>query len=200
MYRLDIHIIHVYYTLMDFDEPEDIEDAQVLLPAEEVLINSLKSGLSFPEAALSAFPLKDDPVQYAKYRLNKNDLYRSCVTAYADKRYSDFEIIDKYAEIIQSTDDDAPVQLKALKDYHEFKKSFTTDPKHLSPELDGTSVVNQQIVNNFFENPSPHAKIPSVLIPKEQIYDEIPQRQDARQLGPQGSEGNAGNSPEANQE
>lgn len=154
---------------VDADEG-DLDTDGVLLPSEQILIDLLAEGKTLPEAALNAFPLKDDPVRFATFRLKKRDLYRSCVLAYGDERFSDFQIIDKYATILNG-EEDTVVHLKALKDYSEFRKSFTHEPKTTAIiEVDAAGVINQQTVNNFFSNPSPSATMNSVLIPKEQIY------------------------------
>jgi len=186
-------------------ELEDKVDAdeEVCLPSEQILIGLLSEGKTLPEAAINAFPLKEDPVRFASFRLKKRDLYRSCVLAYGDTKFSDFQIIDKYTGILVDQDTDPTTQLKALKDYHEFRKSFTHEPKTTAAiEVDAAGVVNQQTVNNFFNSPSPSATIGSVLIPKEQIYAKEHRvlNQDPRQLDPVECEGDERDSSKADRE
>ena len=183
------------------NELEDIVDAEaddeeVLLPSEQILIDLISEGKTLPEAALQAFPFKNDPVRFATFRLKKRDLYRSLVLAYGDQKFSDFRIVDKYSTILDDKANDAVIQLKALKDYHEFRKSFTHEPKADIHVVEGTGTVNQQIVNNFFNKPSPSATMNSVLIPKEQIYANSENRvlfKDTGQLDPIECEGDERN-------
>lgn len=196
-------ITRVIYIIMNELEDIDADDEEVVLPSEQILIDLISAGKTLPEAALEAFPFKDDPVRFAAFRLRKRDLYRSLVLAYGDERFSDFAIVDKYTTILNDDANDAPIFLKALKDYHEFRKSFTHEPKADIHIVEGTGTVNQQIVNNFFDKPSPSDTISSVLIPKEQIYANEKNRvlrQDTGQLNSREREGDVGLSSEADQE
>ena len=176
----------------DLDTIDAVEDP--ILPSEQVLINLIAQGVSLPDAALQAFPFKEDPVAFANFRLKKRELYRAAVIAYGDSKFSDFRMVDTYADILTHEDSDSFTKLKALKDYHTFKQDFTHDPKSatVSIDVDVAATVNTQIIKQFFENPSPSDIMPPVLIPKEHIYDVRQNEshgQDTRQRDTQEREG-----------
>jgi len=172
----------------------DLAVVDPILPSEQVLIDLMADGYSFPEAALQAFPFKDDPIAFANFRLKKRELYRAAVIAYSDKKFSDFEMVDTYSTILNDSDSDSHTKLKALKDYHIFKESFTHEQKQVSVSIgDGSTTINQKIIQQFFENPSPSGIIPPVLIPKEHIYAKTSESnakgKDTRQLSDEECEG-----------
>lgn len=189
----------------DLIAPESSTELSELLPSEQVLINLLASGISLPEAALQAFPFKDDPVQFANFRIKNRLVYRAAVLAYGDEKFSDFKMVDTYADILEDEDSDSHTKLKALKDFHTFKQDFTNEPKApIIPIGDVAGTINHQTVNQFFENPSPSGIIPPVLIPKEHIYATTSKSNakgsDTRQRGAQEREGHVRNSSEADPE